>query len=126
MLGRMTEEGFRAFAFARSCEIQQQRETIETSSPTSGTWKSYLAGRCDRTITCECLLSSDEEEIEGIFRRGETITLSCRQRDNSGYEHRGDAIITELQISGRIHEMASFSVTMRGTGVWEYGKLTNI
>lgn len=126
ILGGVKDGTFAALAYAKSCEIEQQRETREVSSPTSGKWREYLAGRCDRSIRCECLLSDSAEELEQAFRSGEPMMLSCRQRDNSGYEYRGEAIITSLKIIGRIHEMASFSVTMRGTGEWEYGKLTNI
>lgn len=121
LLGRVADNGiFSSFAYSKSCEITQQRDTIEVSSPTSGLWREYRAGRCSRSITCECLLASDETEIESLFRDGTPILVSCRNRDNTGYEYRGRAIITHLHLAGRLHEMASYSITLQGTGAMAY------
>lgn len=113
-------DAFKAFAYARGCEIDLQADMIEIASPSSDMWKEFIAGRCEWSMTCECLLAKDESEIEGIFRAREPIKVSCRLRDGSGYRHTGNAIINSLKLSGRLHEMASYTIGLKGTGPLDY------
>lgn len=120
LMGRETSGSFAAFGYSRSCEISEQRDTIETASPTSAQWKDYKSARCSWTMTCECLLSDNETVLETAFRQGIPILVTCRPRGESGYRYRGYAIITSLRASGRIHEMATYSIGLQGTGELEY------
>ena len=120
IMGHITESGMQAFAYARSCDINQTADKIETCSPTSARAKEYLPGRTSWIMSCECLLAKDESVIEEMFRTGETFPVRCRNRDNSGYEYRGMAFISSLRASGRLHEMATYSITLQGTGELEY------
>lgn len=121
LMGRIHEDGtFHSFAFSKSCDISENADTIETSSPTSGRWKTYLKGRCSWGMNCECLLAEDENEMETLFRQNTPIEVSCRNRDNTGYEYRGLAIITSLKQTGRLHELVTYSITLKGTGELAY------
>ncbi|MCM1372948.1 MAG: phage tail protein [Bacteroides sp.] len=121
ILGYQDEEGeFHAFAYARSCEIKQKSDTVEVASPSSGRWKEFIFGRCEWTATCECLLSDDESETERRFREGLPVTVCLRTRGKSGDMYKGEAIITSLSLSGRLHEMAGYTIGLKGTGELEY------
>lgn len=114
------DEVFRVFGFAKSCELSQSRETKEIANPTDGQWKKYIAGRCDWSCSCECLLSSDSSAVEEIFRSGQPVEILLRGRYIADWRfigsYRGEAIITSLKITGRIHEMATYSISLKGTG----------
>lgn len=120
LMGTESYGTFSAFAYARSCEVDEQRDTIEIASPTSAQWKEYLAARCSWKMACECLLSDNEAVLEAAFRNGTPVLVTCRHRNNIGYRYRGYAIITSLRVSGRLHEMATFSIGLQGTGALEY------
>lgn len=119
ILGTETGGTFSPVAYSRSCEINEDRDTIETASPHSGQWREHRAGRCGWTMTCECLLSDNESALETAFRIGAPIPVTCRARDGS-FRYSGNAIITSLRISGRLHEMATYSISLQGTGELTY------
>lgn len=120
LLGRQTESGFSSFAFAKGCEISQKSDTIEVCSPDSPRAKEYIPGRTSWTATCECLYSSDESVIESLYASGEIFSVVCRQRDNQGYRYEGKAFISSLRLNGRLHEMATYTIMLQGTGDLRY------
>jgi TP901-1 family phage major tail protein len=124
LLGHLIDGAFSAFAYSKACTIDEQADTIEISSPTSGKWQEFLTSRFSWSMSCECLLSSDNSTIEDAFRKGEPIEVSCRNRDTAGKEYRGRAIITNLRATGRIHEMSTYSITLKGTGKLDYQSIT--
>lgn len=62
-----------AFVYAaKSCEINAQCEMLEVSSPQSGKWRSWLAGRCQWSVGISHLVTS----IPGLFPKlGDSATI---------------------------------------------------
>ena len=121
LLGKESEEGgLELFSYARSCEIDEKSDVVEVASPTSARAREYIAGRTSWTMRCECLLAKDESVVEGLFRSGEAFWVQCRHRDNTGCRYRGKAFITSLRTTGRLHDMATYSIGLQGTGELEY------
>lgn len=111
------------FSYGRSCEVSQKSDSIEVASPASARAKTFLPGRTSWNITCECLLSSDESRIEAIYRSGEEISVRCWQKGAiGGYYYKGRAFISTLRTTGRLHDMAAYTIGLQGTGELEYTK----
>ena len=119
LLGWKPAEGeYRVFGCSKSCEVNEERETMEVSSPTSGIWREYHAGRCGWSCSCECLMSDETDELEEAFRLGKPVAVSLKKRDGQT-RYSGKAIITSLKSTGRLREMATYSVRLKGTGELE-------
>ena len=116
LLGWKPAEGeYRVFGCSKSCEVSEERDTVEVSSPASGIWRGYVAGRCGWSCSCECLMSDDSDGLEEAFRLGKPVEVSMKRR-NGQVRYSGHAIITSLKSTGRLHEMATYSVRLKGTG----------
>jgi len=109
---------FTAFAYARTASISMQTEMNEVSSPSTGTSKAYIPGRSSWSMSCGCLLSSDESTIMGIYNRKESISVAWG--DPQGNKFTGTAYIKSLKATGNIHEMATFDIELQGTGALSY------
>ena len=103
-----------AIAAAKSCTITRSAEVLETSSPSSGTARTYVPGRTGWEITVSTLVTA----ITGyIMKPGNTYKLSWKQRNETFYvAYCGDAICTEAQIVGSVGNLAQGSLRFIGTG----------
>lgn len=122
IIGIIQSGKLQPFAYSRGCEISESRDTIEYSSPTSGIWREHLPGRCSWSATVDCLLSDDARLTEQAFRDGTMLDVVCKGGE-AGYAYKGKAIITQLRASGRIREMASYSISLKGCGELRYESL---
>ena len=103
-----------AIAAAKSCTIITRADTIENSSPASGTARTFVPGRTSWEVTVSTLVLS----ISGIIlRRGQTYTLSWKERNETFYTaYMGTAICTEAQIVGSEGNLAQGSIRFLGSG----------
>lgn len=122
ILGRVLEEDKRkAFAYSVACSLEMGRDVLEVAGSTAAN-KEYVPGRLGWSVSCDCLLGTDVSAVEEAFREGLPISVYCRARRNK-YEYRGEAIITSLRTTGRQHEVATYSIGMRGTGPLDYTRI---
>ena len=103
-----------AIAAAKSCTIITRADTIESSSPASGTARTFVPGRTSWEVTVSTLVLS----ISGmILRRGQTYTLSWKERNETFYAaYMGTAICTEAQIVASEGNLAQGSLRFQGSG----------
>lgn len=110
---------FKQIAFARSAIISMSRDMKEIASSTSGIYKEYRPLRIQWSASIEGLLSDEQAELYSVFEAGKAIDISW-QDDNQNltinFFYRGKAYIKSLVLTGNIHEMATFSVELQGTG----------
>lgn len=110
---------FMQIAFARRATISISREMIEVASSTSGIYKEYLPLRIKWSVSIDGLLSDKQEELYSLFEAGKALDILW-QDDNQNltinFVYRGKAYIKSLVLTGNIHEMATFSVELQGTG----------
>lgn len=110
---------FKHIAFARSAIISMSRDMKEIASSTSGIYKEYRPLRIQWSASIEGLLSDKQEELYSLFEAGKALDILW-QDDNQNltinFFYRGKAYIKSLVLTGNIHEMATFSVELQGTG----------
>lgn len=87
-----------AIAGTISNEIQSGAEIIEISSPTSGQWKEFIAGRKSWSVNVNFLVLSTGEITQTLLV-GESYTLIFRSRVTSTGGVTGTAILKTCKIT---------------------------
>ena len=95
---------------AKSCQIVINTTLIETSSPTSGQYSEYRAGRKDWKINIAHLIL---DEVEYIPMVGETYDILVMI---SSTVYVGKVICRVCDIAGVIGNLAAGKIELRGTG----------
>lgn len=125
---------WKAIAFATSAEIDISADTIETSSPETGRWKTYqkrkkgwrissahLKGNVKETPDLFELLDSDEP-IRVCFTTVEAhpdMIDSKNYKKSGHYELTGEALLIRYTETARKGDMVTLSSEMQGTGKLE-------
>lgn len=108
---------FKHIAFARSAIISMSRDMKEVASSTSGIYKEYRPLRIQWSASIDGLLSDEQEELYSLFEAGKALDISWNDsRLAPHFIYSGKAYIKSLVLTGNIHEMATFSVELQGTG----------
>lgn len=129
-------------AYATSCSLQIDQETIDTSSKFSCKWNATLGGRCSYTISADALycnaanaaansgisfdslmaLMLEGEAVDWVIGQasGVTAETSCEDNphtlDTTKPYYSGKAVITSLSLEAGNNEIASSSISMTGSG----------
>jgi len=116
--------GGTAIAGTRSSEIQSGAELIEVSSPSQGTWRQYIAGRKEWSVTVGFLVLSDsalaisnKTGIQDLLQVGNTFTLKIKERtaaDSDGVT--GTAILKTAKITMTRGNLVQGSFQFTGNG----------
>lgn len=104
--------GSALIAAARSCEIVTECEMIETASPTSGTARTYIAGRTGWSITVGYLTSAPTTDLAKLD--GEAVTVQVKIRGGASVQ--GSAFFERCVVTGTVGSLAKGSFVLRGTG----------
>lgn len=110
---------FKHIAFARSAIISMSRDMKEVASSTSGIYKEYRPLRIQWSASIDGLLSDEQAELYSVFEAGKAIDISWQDGNQNtpiNFFYRGKAYIKSIVLTGNIHEMATFSVELQGTG----------
>ena len=105
-----------AIAGARSCEINVEGEQLETASPDTGTWWTFLAGRKEWSVTCGYLIPAAGTPLRSEAAMVNTSVTLTVQSDMSGDTLTGSAIVRTWRASGNIGNLAQGSFHFRGNG----------
>ena len=122
-------------AYATSCSLQTDSESIDTSSKFSCKWASAMGGKASYTISADALycnnsdgISFDKllefmvsgEQIEWYIGQEEEYTGSCDENphtlDTSATYYNGKAVVTSCSLEAGNNEIASCSITLTGAG----------
>ena len=91
--------GGTAIAGMRSHDIEANCEMIEVSSPTTGAWRKYIAGRKEWNIIVNYLVLASSD-VRDLLTIGTTYTLKVKGRnDSDGYGVTGTAILKTCKIT---------------------------
>lgn len=119
-------------AFATSCNVQIDGETIDTSNKMSGRWNSNLAGKNGYTITSDALFTQTEGHysfdalMAKMIEGGKLEWTVGRCKDREAFEldtekayYSGEAFVTSLSLNAGNNEVANCSITLTGSGAIE-------
>ena len=101
-------------AGSRSCEIQKERELIETASPTSGTARTYIAGRTGWSISLSTLITSPATDLSKLDNN-EPVTIKVKVRGGSVILT-GQAFFKRCVVSAALGNLVKGSFELQGTG----------
>lgn len=110
-----------AIALAKTCELIVDLELVETSTPNTGTWKTYLAGQLGWKITTSGLLERLRDEgnngktLLDLMKARQPITINVTERGTTN-KYSGTAFITSLRQVATVKQYAQYTVELTGTG----------
>lgn len=103
-----------AIAGAKSCEINIQCDDIEIASASQGSWRDFIAGRKEWSVSCGHLIPASGTPLKtNAAMIGTTVTLSM-QTGMSGDTLSGRAIVKQWKVSGTLGNLSTGSFTFRG------------
>lgn len=101
-------------AGARSCEINKEREMIETASPTSGTSRTFRPGRTGWSITIGTLVTAPGTDLSQVDD-GTAVTVKVKVRGGSVLLT-GSAYFQRCVVTATIGNLVQGSFVLQGTG----------
>ena len=131
-----TSANTEVLAFATSCSLQVDGETIDTSNKMSCQWNSNIAGKNSYTVSADALYTATSgacnfDRLLALMIQGEAIgwamakpvddnDVVCENNeffiDNNTVIAWGYALITSLSLEAGNNEVASCSTTLTGSG----------
>lgn len=117
IIAHVAEGTVHPFAASKSCEIETDCEPVEISSPSSGVYRSYVAGRKVWMVRLNYLVDSTGYAVLNTKNVGNTYRLKCYVRNNSVVDKiEGDAILTSCVVSAIRGNLIIGSWTFQGSG----------
>lgn len=104
-------------AAARTCEVSIQADIIETATPTSGTFRTFIAGRKDWSVSVGYLVAS-EDGAGVLLNVGDTVHIRILYTAADVWLH-GYAIIQQCHVTANIGSLAQGSFVFKGSGPLE-------
>lgn len=122
-------------AYATSCSLQVDSDTIDTSSKFSCKWQSNMGGKAGYTISADALYTNNEdgvsfddllamqvsgEGVEWYMGQESAWTGTCETNphtlDTTKTYYNGKAVVTSVSLEAGNNEIASCSITLTGQG----------
>lgn len=122
-------------AYATSCSLQVDAETIDTSSKFSCKWNSSMGGKASYTISADALYCSNEagisfdkllefmvagEQIEWYMGEEQDWEGSCETNphtlDTTRTYYNGKAVVSSCSLEAGANEIATCSISLNGAG----------
>lgn len=122
-------------AYATSCSLQTDSESIDTSSKFSCKWASAMGGKASYTISADALYCQNDggisfdkllefmvkgEQIEWYIGQEQEFSGACDENphtlDTEKDYYNGKAVVTSCSLEAGNNEIATCSITLTGAG----------
>ena len=136
--GSTSGSGYDVLAYATSCSVQVDQETIDTSSKFSCRWNATMGGRASYTISADALYTNatgvtsfdtlialmlDGKNVKWAIGQEQEYTVDdthpCEDNphtlDTNKPYYTGEAIISSVSLEAGNNEIASCSISMTGS-----------
>lgn len=129
-----TSGNYDVLAYATSCSVQIDQETIDTSSKFSCRWNANMGGRASYSVSADALYTNASgvvsfDTLMALMLEGENVgwaigeevayTGSCESNphtlDTSKPYYTGEALISSVSLEAGNNEIASCSISMTGS-----------
>lgn len=112
------------YACARNCSLTVNTDVIETSTQGSGKWATFeptkhnFTGSIDGIVNLNMANTLSLSDLRAKQLAMEVLSMEYDRIDNDGniYNESGDFIITSSVDNGNIDDVATFSISLQGTG----------
>ena len=115
----IVKAGGTAIAGAKSCELSIKGDQIEVASPTTGTWRDFIAGRKEWAVTCGHLIPASGTPLKSNAAMVNTVVTLTIETDMTGDTLTGQAIVETWKASGTVGNLATGTFQFRGKGALE-------
>lgn len=123
---------YKAFANETECSFELNAETRETTSKDAAVFRTYVTSAKTWTISGTMLLGDDDASNwnpdELYSKVGDAVDVRITQVAAGSStpvtgetKIEGDAILTQLSVTGADKDNGSVSFTLQGTGAWTVG-----
>lgn len=119
---------YEAVAFSTSCSLTVNQEAIETMSRTGWDWRSHIPGKKDWAVTASGIIAVKEINTRDLLDLlGKTVSVRFASvpphreeeedfRPDGHHTRTGDAVVTSIEETGELDGMATYSISLTGTG----------
>lgn len=122
---------WKALAYATTCEVDIQAETIAVGSPDTGRWAKWKKRRKSWSVSSGHLLSDEAQPVDvlGKLKEDEAVRILIgsvephKQSMNAGdympdgkFMLQGNALVTRMTVTGRTRDFVTMSMQMKGNG----------
>lgn len=116
-------DGSSALAASKSCTLTVEAEEIETSSPTQGSWRNYIAGIKGWSVTTNHLVKAGDSAAtplkDMIARVGKKYTLTFTVTGFASDTVSGTALCRNFKVTATRGSLLQGSFTWTGDGALE-------
>lgn len=102
-------------ACSTTCEIDLDVDIDEVSSPNTGGYHTYTAGRKGWGVNCSWLVKSKDHLVGNVMKLGNTYDLEAII-DGSETIIEGQAICTKCKITSSVGNLIKGSFSFKGSG----------
>ena len=102
-----------AFAAAKSCDLNVQAGTLETSSPTIGDWLTHIKGRKSWTANISHLVTEIKSNVQMV---GQSVNITFGVRGSTTDQVTGTATIKQWKVTGTRGNLSQASIVLEGNG----------
>ena len=99
----------------KSQDIKTQCDTIEKASSTQQAWREYVAGRKEWSLTVSYLVLA-ASKVKDLLMVGQTFGITVQKINDNTNKVSGSAILTAVQQTSTVGNLATGSFTFQGTG----------
>lgn len=127
----MKDGVWRALAYATTCELDINKETVETGSKLTGRWRTSRARKLGWTISAGHLMADVQQEVDimELVKSDKTVTVcmgSVEPHDETVTDAAhvldgrlmmtGSAHVTRATVSAKNGDFVTISIALEGTG----------
>ena len=105
-----------AIAGAKSCDIAINGEEIEIASATQNTWREFINGREDWTVTCGHLVPASGTPLRTRAAMVNTFVTLTIETGIDGDTLTGRALVKSWRVTGTVGNLAQGTFSFRGSG----------
>ena len=103
-------------ALSKSCTLEITADIIEGASITNGRSKRFIPGKHSWKVSSESLIAFEAAQLKKL--------ISCMEEGKevlvffgaSGFIRYGNALVQSISVSGTLGSMATYNITLQGTG----------
>ena len=99
----------------KSQDIKTHCDAIEKASETQQTWREFVAGRKDWSLSVTYLLLT-AAKVKDLLMVGQTFGVVVQKINDNTNKVTGTAILTDVQQTATVGNLATGSFTFQGSG----------